>query len=101
MLPSFPTRRSSDLLENILANENLRKAYVACWKADKDAFGCAMKEPAEYSRLVGNRHDTRKALETAVRDAVDEVANSLALRRDRSEERRVGKECVSTCRSRW
>src|SRR3546814_8181580 len=23
------------------------------------------------------------------------------LRRDRSEERRVGKECVSTCRSRW
>src|SRR3546814_5514282 len=60
------------LLENILANENLRKAYVACWKADKDAFGCAMKEPAEYSRLVGNRHDTRKALETAVRDAVDE-----------------------------
>src|SRR3546814_9550131 len=25
----------------------------------------------------------------------------LALRVDRSEERRVGKECVSTCRSRW
>src|SRR3546814_14972751 len=25
----------------------------------------------------------------------------LALRRPRSEERRVGKECVSTCRSRW
>src|SRR3546814_14892961 len=31
------------------------------------------------------------------------VANSVctALRRARSEERRVGKECVSTCRSRW
>src|SRR3546814_9278231 len=25
----------------------------------------------------------------------------LALRMERSEERRVGKECVSTCRSRW
>src|SRR3546814_13375399 len=25
----------------------------------------------------------------------------LAVRNDRSEERRVGKECVSTCRSRW
>src|SRR3546814_12714231 len=40
------------LLENILANENLRQAYVACWKAAKDAFGCDMTEPAEYSRLV-------------------------------------------------
>src|SRR3546814_1436671 len=26
---------------------------------------------------------------------------TLALRHERSEERRVGKECVSTCRSRW
>src|SRR3546814_16006765 len=25
----------------------------------------------------------------------------LAMKQDRSEERRVGKECVSTCRSRW
>src|SRR3546814_5684630 len=25
----------------------------------------------------------------------------VAMTRDRSEERRVGKECVSTCRSRW
>src|SRR3546814_13752138 len=28
-------------------------------------------------------------------------ALALRLRRERSEERRVGKECVSTCRSRW
>src|SRR3546814_2194974 len=27
--------------------------------------------------------------------------NVLRARRERSEERRVGKECVSTCRSRW
>src|SRR3546814_16120397 len=27
--------------------------------------------------------------------------NPLYFNRDRSEERRVGKECVSTCRSRW
>src|SRR3546814_17172240 len=44
----------------------------------------------------------------AVADAVDDsqgVSPSrnrrLALYRRRSEERRVGKECVSTCRSRW
>src|SRR3546814_16439144 len=29
------------------------------------------------------------------------VANPAAYRADRSEERRVGQECVSTCRSRW
>src|SRR3546814_9825047 len=28
-------------------------------------------------------------------------ANAVALMLERSEERRVGKECVSTCRSRW
>src|SRR3546814_13622842 len=33
----------------------------------------------------------------------DEIAYEvlLSVRRTRSEERRVGKECVSTCRSRW
>src|SRR3546814_8303367 len=30
-----------------------------------------------------------------------DIATSLAYRIVRSEERRVGKECVSTCRSRW
>src|SRR3546814_20725613 len=33
--------------------------------------------------------------------AVDVVDRLEAIEVDRSEERRVGKECVSTCRSRW
>src|SRR3546814_15659416 len=32
------------------------------------------------------------------KNTIDDVVNSLPMR---SEERRVGKECVSTCRSRW
>src|SRR3546814_6286988 len=32
---------------------------------------------------------------------VAECLGDFTLRVDRSEERRVGKECVSTCRSRW
>src|SRR3546814_9454945 len=32
---------------------------------------------------------------------VNDISLSVEQRRDRSEERRVGKECVSTCRSRW
>src|SRR3546814_20081983 len=31
----------------------------------------------------------------------DKLVESGAVRKSRSEERRVGKECVSTCRSRW
>src|SRR3546814_14763961 len=34
-------------------------------------------------------------------DAVDRSASSSTINTVRSEERRVGKECVSTCRSRW
>src|SRR3546814_12671792 len=41
--------------------------------------------------------------ELAHREKVEHVIDFLDLQhyRDRSEERRVGKECVSTCRSRW
>src|SRR3546814_1335255 len=35
------------------------------------------------------------------RSALDQLLTSPAGGRQRSEERRVGKECVSTCRSRW
>src|SRR3546814_13424330 len=42
--------------------------------------------------------DRRRKIE----GSVDEVDRSIAAAREaRSEERRVGKECVSTCRSRW
>src|SRR3546814_1291276 len=41
--------------------------------------------------------------ENNMRASLDAEAgnNALAQRQQRSEERRVGKECVSTCRSRW
>src|SRR3546814_10479147 len=41
----------------------------------------------------------RKKLEAA--NAIDRPKTIWTSRRKRSEERRVGKECVSTCRSRW
>src|SRR3546814_20223693 len=34
-------------------------------------------------------------------DLVQQMADDFQVRARRSEERRVGKECVSTCRSRW
>src|SRR3546814_10991964 len=51
-------------------------------------------------RLGVSKADSRidySILEQALRDDLDPKAERLV----RSEERRVGKECVSTCRSRW
>src|SRR3546814_11291532 len=49
-------------------------------------------------------HRLRETIETGTDAAVDQLAAQLddeAAENGRSEERRVGKECVSTCRSRW
>src|SRR3546814_3434509 len=54
------------------------------------AGGNGLPQQLEHAaRHVGMAHD-------AVR-----LADQIAFTVERSEERRVGKECVSTCRSRW
>src|SRR3546814_16130178 len=50
---------------------------------------------------VVRRHAMPRIVEQRRADADLAHAQALAARRERSEERRVGKECVSTCRSRW
>src|SRR3546814_19381818 len=42
-----------------------------------------------------------RILDTALRQSKDGLGGGIWVKKDRSEERRVGKECVSTCRSRW
>src|SRR3546814_14262624 len=48
--------------------------------------------------LVAKRHDVVGMTRT---DAKRDQLHSVGAQPVRSEERRVGKECVSTCRSRW
>src|SRR3546814_8869694 len=55
---------------------------------DRRPFDIAGGDPGLRARIVDRRGDDR-----AARDVANEAL--------RSEERRVGKECVSTCRSRW
>src|SRR3546814_14208526 len=50
-------------------------------------------DPGVFGRLVED-HDKHRALLAMI----EETAGKSP---ERSEERRVGKECVSTCRSRW
>src|SRR3546814_16411184 len=53
--------------------------------------------------VIGVAADTGSQawLRQSVGLVMDGTSNSVASTPDRSEERRVGKECVSTCRSRW
>src|SRR3546814_18318090 len=61
-----------------------------------DTIAVAMQyDPANY---VKNYAETRQLPFTVAIDAQGEIAKAFG---DSSEERRVGKECVSTVRSRW
>src|SRR3546814_16874816 len=61
--------------------------------ANPIATGPPGSKPAPSRRLA--------AIHALLDGVSDATQPELAERRDRSEERRVGKECVSTCRSRW
>src|SRR3546814_15109364 len=81
--------------------------------SDLDGFG-GLAEP-DHPRYKQDKHrdagDSRQPLPppseflVVESDGVDIAVRPRALKnrraRKRSEERRVGKECVSTCRSRW
>src|SRR3546814_16347872 len=70
---------------------------------------------AQLATTLDTRHPARKAvreemakLETQIQDQIGRIVRSLendiavaSAEVQRSEERRVGKACVSTCRSRW
>src|SRR6059058_5613270 len=45
--------------------------------------------------------DLLEQQDVAEADVVLQIVHAIAKRPERSEERRVGKECVTTCRSRW
>src|SRR3546814_13590868 len=67
------------------------------------------KVPANLVRKMHGPALEQEALQTAVQDSVQKLLADNKLRPAmqpsvdlaRSEERRVGKECVSTCSSRW
>src|SRR3546814_13652730 len=56
-----------------------------------------------YAQCASVHHQRAECLRDLGRDAeaIQAYRETFAEKRRRSEERRVGKECVSTCRSRW
>src|SRR3546814_11622726 len=90
---------SSDVCSSDLADAAL--AGVEGAEVGLEAVGAELDGPLGH---VGRAGD--EAVDTPVRLAVGGVVvgrlvEELAPVAARSEERRVGKECVSTCRSRW
>src|SRR3546814_11849924 len=72
-------------------------------REDMDAFGAESQRRAEQATAEGRFENeiigvTEKRLDQETGNIVE--SDELVLK-DRSEERRVGTECVSTCRSRW
>src|SRR3546814_11420043 len=96
MTHSFPTRRSSDLVirrEFRLHEGDAFNSFQVKRSADRIKSLGYFQEKLEVEQKPGSAPD-RIVLETNVEE---KSTGEL----QRSEERRVGKECVSTCRSRW
>src|SRR3546814_2435483 len=86
---------------------------ISDWSSDvcsSDLFATqGMVQDAGTSTVLFNNisvdnvtQDARASLPTATTSNLTSAAHRINLaKRARSEERRVGKECVSTCRSRW
>src|SRR3546814_9396900 len=64
---------------------------------------CALPISANQVRAKLRRYTRQRQTFLAMQDEVKDMRRNQAPEalRHRSEERRVGKECVSTCRSRW
>src|SRR3546814_8087929 len=82
---------SSDLVHGV---QRLAQAIPDCGQEPALALG-------GRAGLRGLLHHLAGAGTHALVRAVVGFVHPPPQRRDRSEERRVGKECVSTCRSRW
>src|SRR3546814_17791853 len=72
----------------------------------RDAIDDALRRLSPKSAMAKALLYGRKRWDALTRyldEGIAEIDNNIAERaiRSRSEERRVGKECVSTCRSRW
>src|SRR3546814_18392670 len=102
----FSGRASSDVLAGLRFDlpqadrSRCRCLHLRVQRADpEEASGLAVA----WERIVANLslHHLIESIAGAVAAAQDKIQRFQISAVRRSEERRVGKECVSTCRSRW
>src|SRR3546814_20787830 len=90
-------------IEELIANYPVRYAFEVCQLGSYrlgTPLGWNVMGVRSASRLDADRNYAEVVI-PAPAQILPEHSGYLALRARRSEERRVGKACVSTCRSRW
>src|SRR3546814_17870785 len=91
---------SSDLASAIAADRSTAAARVTLASRqlarERTLLNQGVSPRADYETAEANL-----AVAQAEARQASAAASTAKVSRDRSEERRVGKECVSTCRSRW
>src|SRR3546814_15005011 len=97
----------SDLIETLGANLSVDMAHY--WTADAAFYECLRDREVATAILAevggeavasANAKEKGKTIKGVIADCLT-GENGRAKREAKSEERRVGKECGSTCRSRW
>src|SRR3546814_4492664 len=89
---------SSDVCSSDLQHHQHEKADHASVAAARAASTASAQEPVTQPNIVSN---TGQKHVPGHREAILQAKETLGQLQDRSEERRVGKGGVSTCRSRW
>src|SRR3546814_14214681 len=92
---------SSDVCSSDLVTQNLHAQALAFRRIDLSAIGGQNKVEPVFDIGVGDDlpvHDRGRLAHARIGRT---QYGQLGWQVDRSEERRVGKECVSPCRSRW
>src|SRR3546814_19499400 len=92
---------SSDVCSSDLAAlaRLLVRRCIAAAALDADIESHVVDRPEKVALDVGRQRLERRDVKGV--QPVGGMRGTVDERRQRSEERRVGKECVSTCRSRW
>src|SRR3546814_17541318 len=90
---------SSDLTQ--MAADIRRVREYRLDEKDSFYFNWSLQVPLEFQQPFQPTHEAMAALDLHHGRKPHELAADLRRAFSRSEERRVGKECVSTCRSGW
>src|SRR3546814_11294525 len=94
---------SSDLTHAAVLGHALCPAQVAARQQDRELLAAQATQvvhaSAERAAVLG--HFLQGPVAGVVAETIVDRLEVVQVEHHRSEERRVGKECVSTCRSRW
>src|SRR3546814_16624445 len=102
--------RISDWSSDVCSSDlEFRHSYPHSWRSKaKVIFRCTPQWFIAMDRPVDQSAQGQRSLRSTALTAIDDTRwvperskNRILSMVDRSEERRVGKECVSTCKSGW